>query len=447
MPPRTRKSVAAKLRASSKKYYNKNGDDGNPQAWHVQLKRLFKRIKQTGRMPRKSTLDKYHIEVKDGQIVFPDELAVRNEKVTFVDPPQATELNYTMTAPVQAPTILQEGTITPESSYEYLRRHYTVKGQAFDTFSKSWQYVLGRKLFSLLKGALGIEHPETCDFVKALNQYKTILDYINGMTNKGKPVVESTKESYLKSFGVHVTQNPALRAQITPEALAAFGDSSREAAGARALKGTKKLKEEPVYRWDQVIDKISSKFPRDSLQNMFFRVYNEAPTRNDLHELKVVTVAPRVIERKANYCVIPEHGDIVRIHIAASKTIDGSVAYPEISYFLTPETSAIVKANFAARREADRHVLIPVNGSMWIWAHEALVKAGIPLYPYGKKSTNPGQDTMNGSRHAIATFRNSPENSDLPKGVELAKLMQHSIGTMQQNYLHERMIDVPGQTA
>jgi hypothetical protein len=188
------------------------------------------------------------------------------------------------------------------------------------------------------------------------------------------------------------------------------------------------------------MNSVEERFGKDSLENLFGRLFDEVPVRNDLHGIPFVKAAGA---KNSNYVWMKPRGAI-EVHIGKFKT---SAGIPAQDYRLSKGLCNIIKANMAERTPDEAWSLVPFRQrtSSWAWYQKAVEQAGYPNYPYGE--THAKQDTMNGTRHTIATYRNSLLNTTLadpkPFASDLADLMLHTLGTSEAVYRNLNIFDEP----
>jgi len=185
-----------------------------------------------------------------------------------------------------------------------------------------------------------------------------------------------------------------------------------------------------VYRWDYILDAIEKTFGKNSLENFFFRMFNEIPIRSEFEGMPIIHKGDDTVD-KPNF-VLDSGGHNIELHLRQWKT-KGDQYPDEIVYKFSPELCDIFR-----RTEHPRSVLIPVK-HLNKWILESLEKAGFPNFPYGSKDS-PLKDVPSGLRRTIATFRNSTYNTDSPRGAELAGLMLHSHDKSVTTYRHTSFI-------
>ena len=67
--------------AQHKYYHKKEEDKEHPQRWYVQRKRVYDRMRKTGKLPQQRTITKYGIQVENGKVIVPEDL--RKPKVVI----------------------------------------------------------------------------------------------------------------------------------------------------------------------------------------------------------------------------------------------------------------------------------------------------------------------------------------------------------------------------
>jgi hypothetical protein len=89
-------------RDSQKKYYHKKEEDKeHPQSWYVQRKRVYERIKKTGKLPQERTIAKYGIQIEGNRVAIPKDLDKPKVMVDYVPPKDpVVRANMIGTAPI-----------------------------------------------------------------------------------------------------------------------------------------------------------------------------------------------------------------------------------------------------------------------------------------------------------------------------------------------------------
>ena len=443
--------------AQQKYYHKKEEDKEHPQSWYVQRRRVYERIKKTGKLPQQRTIEKYGVVIENNRVVVPEDLNKPKVIVDWVPQPAVRVVHARMEEPHAVIKPVTQGTITSEVSNEYLDKHYTLGTTADSEVRKakdSW-VAKYRGLGKWLKSVGVLKDVQTGNLAEALDEYEKVLDIIKNMKvtkgdRKGAPVGPGTRNERLKIILLHLDENPNLKAKVSTDAYKAYREAQQDASMASGERTANAREEKSVYKWPDVMDKIEAKFGKYSRENMYARVYNEVPIRNELKNIPWLKDVKN--PKKSNYVDIKSLTDI-RIHINDFKTEAGVKAQV---YKLSPEVCDIITTNMAERDETDKdemRSLFPFpydnESSLWVWFGKAIAEAGFPKYPYGL-TKEPGKDeTMNGTRHAVATWRNSAFNKfDLdnpePFGAELAAKMLHTLKTSESVYRNTGFLDTPG---
>ena len=445
-------------KSAQKKYYHKTEEDKeHPQSWYVQRKRVYDRIKKTGKLPQARTITKYGIQVEGNRVVVPGDLAKPNVVVDWVPAPTKTVVIHAREPdPVIVKPVIQ-GTITSDVSNEYLDKNYTL-GTTTDSETRkardSW-VAKYRGLGKFLKKVGVLKDIHTGDLAAALNQYEKVINYIDDMKisigdNKGVPVGPGTRNERLKVILVHLDNNPYLKEKVSNAAYKAYREAQQSVSMAAGERTANARDEKSVYKWTEVMDAIEHKFGKYSRENMYARVYNEVPVRNELKNIPFLK-SMADYNKKENYCYIKSPTDIT-IFINHFKTEAGVKAQ---AYKLSPEVCDIITKNMAARDQADKdemRSLFPFpydhEESLWVWFGKAIAEAGYPKYPYGKTKESGKDETQNGTRHAIASWRNANDNklsaNPEPYGSELAAKMLHTLATSERVYRNTGFLETPG---
>jgi len=141
-------------------------------------------------------------------------------------------------------------------------------------------------------------------------------------------------------------------------------------------------------------------------------VYNEVPIRNELKNIPFLKDVTN--PKKSNYVQIRSPTDIT-VHINEFKTEAGVKAQV---YQLSPDVCDIITKNMADRDPTDKdemRSLFPFpyddDTSLWVWFGKAIAESGLPKYPYGLTKGSSKDETMNGTRHAVAKGETAPSTS------------------------------------
>ena len=448
-----------RVKNAQKKYYHKKEESKeHPQSWYIQRRRVFDRIKASGKLPQPRTIAKYGIVIENNRVIVPDDLYKPRVVVTWVQEREGAIINARME---QTPTIVKkaiQGTITSDVSNQYLDENYNLGTNADSEIRKakdSW-VAKYRGLGKWLKKIGVLKDTQTGDMASALNDYGKIIDYIKNMKvskgdNEGAPVLAGTKNEKIKIILLHLDENPGLKNQVSNEAYKAYRGFAQDVQGLTQERTSQARELKSVYKWPEVMDAIEAKWGKYSRENLFFRVYNECPVRNELKNIPFKEDAKNL--EKDNHVEVKSPTDIT-IHINDFKTAQGIKAQ---TYKLSPEVCDIFTRNMAERDQTDKNELrspfpfpFENESSLWVWAGKAIAEAGFTRYPYGLSKSSSLDETQNGARHAIATWRNSNFNkldrkNPEPFGAELAAKMLHTLSTSESTYRNFGFLDSPLQ--
>lgn len=433
-------------RDSQRKYYHKKEDDkDHPQSWYVQRKRVYKRIAETGKLPQARTILKYGVKVEGSRVIVPDDLDKPRVVVDYIPPDEPVVHANMIGQPAIVKPVLQ-GTITVKDSADYLDRWYKLPPRV-DTGERnesgdSWKRKY-RGIGTWLKKSGLIKDIDTANLAEALNNHEKVIDAIKSMKltsgeNKGALVKAGTMLEKLKIVLLHLDENAGLKSQVSKTADLAYRALSVELGKQVKVITSENRTKRSVYNWVKVMDAIEEHFGKNSMENLFVRLFNEVPVRNDLNGIPFVK---SVGEKGANWVWIKSPKSIL-VHIGKFKT---SAGIPAQDYKLSPALCDIIKKNLDERSKDENWSLVPFRKgqSSWAWFQKAVQEAGYPKYPYGE--THEKQDTMNGTRHTIATYRNSLLNTNsshpAPYGSELADKMLHTLGTSEAVYRNLNIFD------
>jgi hypothetical protein len=335
--------------------------------------------------------------------------------------------------PTVAPVM--EGTITLETASDYLDKWYRKRsdtGEVDREFGKSWAMKY-RGLHAFLKKIGVLKEKKVDNFADILNNYEKLVKAINEMTvsigkNKGDPVEPGTKLEKFKLITCHLDNNAGLRLQVSSDAYKAYKNGANETKVASNDRRDELNMRRSVFSWPAVQAAIVRRFGSDSLENLFFKYYDEVPTRADWYDLPIVKER---LEDNQNY-VFESKGKFIT-HLGHFKTV-GTTIKPR-DYVLSAALCKLIKENLEERKAKDRKFLF--MDRRWEWVQAVAEEAGMVNYPYGI-SEHKSNEAMNGTRHTMVTYRNSRANLDSrnpkPSGSALAALMLHTADKAKTTY-------------
>lgn len=459
--PLTKRNASA-----AAKYYHKveEGKD-HPHSWYVQRARVYKRIRDTGKLPQQRTVDKYEIEIRDNKVIVPKDLQKAKTVVDWVPAPEPVVHARMEEPPVQVAPIPQ-GTITVPVSAKYLDDNYTLGNDANGErrkVGKKWRSDLhGIGNFLVKSGVM--KNKTTGDFAGALNQYQKLIHAIENMKNSktGNDVEVGTKLERLKIILTHLDNNPHLKKLVSPEAYKAYREAASVFKDRSNEKSANARENNSVYWWPSVMESLKRHFGEGSREYLYARVFNEVPIRNELknipfsvdQENSTKVHYPNEPTKSDNYVWRnPKNKNDIVIYINDFKTDAGVQPF---QYKLSKDLCKLINKNMSERTSAfDKSSLFPfpfeTHGenfrSLWVWFGQAIRDAGFPKYPYGKVKLAEKDETQNGTRHTVAAYRDTQENKQSsnpePSGTELAKRMLHTYKTHVSTYQNSSFFDKP----
>jgi len=287
--------------------------------------------------------------------------------------------------------------------------------------------------------------PPKPDSVKKYKQLGAIIELTGGDKNNIVPtllkpneilkVLEDkydNKETLKQKYQVvltHVCNNPELK--LDPELIHEYQIQFEDLKRKSNSEINEKKDDDKVYRWDKILKGVEKTFGKNSLENFFFRFYDEVPIRAEFsHPIKIVHQADDAPENEN--VLVDRGGHMIEFRLCKWKT--KSSKYPnEIIYKLSPDL-----CNIFRRTEQPRHFLFPVKN--WAkWVNETLEKSGFPKFPHGVNEPTMS-NISSGLRRTIASYRNSKFNKTKPMGDELARLMLHDLATSKFVYQHTNFL-------
>lgn len=368
-------------------YYDRTAKGAeHPNSWYIQRKRCYERIIETKKPPTPKTIEKYGIQF-DGQnrVIIPPDLRKPVLKL--------------------APKVM-----SADDSVKWLLENYN-KDARPDIIKKY------KQIGSIVELAGGDRN----SIAPTLEKPDELLEALK----KAYANVETLKQKW-QTASTHATFVPM---GLTPETIAKYSQIFSTLKNKSKEAMTDRRKDEKVYRWDKILEAVEKTFGKDSLENFFFKMYDEIPIRTEFsHDIPVVQKMEEA-PKEGNF-VLDKGNGVIEFHLREWKT-KGSKYPDEIMYRFSPELAKLFKP---------RALLLPIK--KWgEWIKESLERSGFPKFPYGTDDT-PIKDIASGLRKTIATFRNSPFNTTgKPKGAELAKLMTHDLATSEGIYQHTSFLD------
>ena len=170
LPPKKTRNQTA----SAKYYHKKEEDKEHPQSWYVQRKRVYDRMRKTGKLPQQRTIDKYGIVIENGKVLVPPDLKKPKTIIDWVPyharEPLVIHARMEEPSPVQVAQVPQ-GTITTAVSNEYLDKHYTLGTNTDSTVRKSKDSWMSKYqgIGKFLKKVGVLNDVQTGDLAAALN--------------------------------------------------------------------------------------------------------------------------------------------------------------------------------------------------------------------------------------------------------------------------------------
>ena len=334
-----------KNRANQKAYYYRQ-DEGqdHPNAWFVHRRKVYERILETGNMPQRRTIEKYGIEIQGNKVIVPEGLRKpQKEKLTPIR------------KMVSADEVVEWLKENKETSENTKKKYSTIKQ-------------------ILEKGGLPVN-----DIMEVVKDVPALVEIIK--KNYDTPGTRGDKAKFLL---LALQDFPEFKNKIEVEPLKEFVIQQKNEYN-KAIETKRKGTDVPD--WEQVLVKVKEKYGEVSPENLFFKLFDEVPVRNNFVQH---------IKFEGNKAILED-----------DKTQN---KYGKQEYTLSPELVALKEAVGEKRPDFDTKFVRKIwedlglkiqNGTIW-----------------------------NDLRHAIITWRNSPKNTtDKPKGADLAVLMRHAPGT------------------
>ena len=416
----------------SRAYYSDN-------KFEIQTRRLYNDL-ATGKRKNitQATIAKYHVKFDDdGKVIIPKEF-LPSAKI-IVEPTQPIDL--TVKAPDEVhlvPKVMYKGPVTTKQVQDYIKspqfnEDRKTNGEKQLSTSSITQYATGAAI--LIK--LGLVKSKTEDIMPIISDAPRVIAAL-----QARDITQSTLNKDLHSCYNLCKNIPMVRDQVPKSITQEYG----KLLGAGKVLNTNQkydeLQAKPVYKWPDIVKNIDSTFGKDSIQSLYFHVYEEVPIRG---ELKRIPINPT--SHEGNYLIIDKKKAV--IHLKKYKT---QASYGNKEYTLTPSLTKMVKASL---KKEPRDMLFPIEGPLSHWLEETLDKAGYPNFPFGPQTTQPDRAKLHiGLRHTFAAYANSDLNKGaFPSGHKLASLMLHELQQSLTAYTNkqffseeDRMRDAPHHT-
>ena len=376
----------------SEYYHKQHKDQEHPNGWYIQRCRVYERIIKNKRRPTPAAILKYGIEFdSQDRVIIPRDLK---------KPKSIQKVNMEMSA---------------EKSVQWLVENYKVKGMPPKPDSI--------KKYKQLGAIIELAGGDSKNIIPTLENPEHILKVLQSKYEN----VETLKQKWQVVL-THVCNVPM---ELNPDLIHKYQIQFENLKRNSTVEISEKKEEEKVYRWDKILENVENTFGKNSLENFFFRLYDEIPIRSEFsHPIKIVHQSNDAPEDEN--VLVDTGGHVIQLWLCKWKT--KSSKYPDkVIYQFTPELCDIFR-----RTEQPRHFLLPVKN--WAkWVHDTLEKAGFPKFPYG--IDDPSLFNLSpGLRRTIASYRNSIFNTSKPKGDELARLMLHDLATSKLVYQHTNFL-------
>lgn len=401
-------------RGSSSKYYQANKED-------VQKRKLYQGLINGKRKNiTQKTVTKYGLKFNDsGELIVPDEYKpkVRIE----VEPQEPTRMVVKgRDQVVEEPKDIPRGPVTTHDVQTYIKTHYNDdldnEGKKRLSASTIVQYATGAGVF--LK--LGFVKTYAEDIMPFVRDTQRTLSAINA-----RQVTQATKNKDLHSVYFMAKHVPMIRDQVGKDTAQAYGKELGAGKKENTHAKYDELQAKKVYIWTDVIENVKKHFGKDSIEYLYFRMFEEVPIRTELANIKLVIDGDE-IPKEGNYVFVRAGKNAtVEVHLRAYKTHHsyGDKVYDKIS-------KPLRQLIFASLKKEPRNVLFPIKaGRISNWLKDLLKEAGYPNFPYGPETTPADRDKITGGiRHTFASYANSSMNKGaFPKGHKLASLMLHEL--------------------
>lgn len=402
----------ASNRQASDKYYNAN-------AFEVQLRKLYAGL-QSGKRKNisRKTIEKYGIKFNaKGEVIIPEKY--KPKPIITVEPqeePKQVVVKGREEVVIQ-PRIMKTGAVTTHDVQSYIKNQLNTDlekdGKKVLSKSTITQYSTGASIF--LK--LGLVKEYTDDIMPFVRDSTNTLKAINA-----RDVSQATKNKDIHSVYNMIKNVPMIRDQVDKDTLQAYGKDLGKGKKENTNMKYDELQSKRVYIWTDIVENVKNRFGENSIEYLYFKIFEEAPVRTELANIPLVTANDKP-PQEGNYVVVKTNKKPVKIYLRKYKT---HRTYGDKVYTLSDALSKMV---FDSLEANPRNTLFPLTKGISNWLKDTLDQAGYPKFPYGAETTQADRDKIpSGLRHTFASYANSSMNKGkFPKGHQLASLMLHEL--------------------
>ena len=416
----------ASNREHSSKYYDK-------EKFEIQKKRLYNDLANKRRENiTQKTIEKYGVEYDAaGKLIVPD----RYKPSVHITVEPTAPIDLTVKAPDEVhlvPKVMFKGPVTIKQVQDYYssgqaNEDRQEKGEKQLQANSLKQY--GGKARVLVKiGVVSTKNIGTENIIPIINDTDRVIDAIRAFHTKRGNALSTVNGDFHALYEL-CKSVPMIKDQVTKEVEQKYGKLLGEGKKANANKTYDELQDKPVYDWTQIVDSVDKKFGKDSIQSLYFHVYQEVPIRGELRNLPIVSKP-----NETNCIVVPTQGPAI-VYLKKYKT---HAQYKDKEYHLTAGLSDAIRASL---KKTKRNILFAINGPLSAWLRDILVKAGFPHFPYGPEHNTHTdiQKAYLGVRHSFLAYANSTHNNgSFEKGHKLASLMLHELQQSLTSYKNDK---------
>lgn len=276
--------------------------------------------------------------------------------------------------------------------------------------------------------------PTECDddITHCLKDMKGLLAFLETMKDlSGKDLVVDTKMSYMEVVSITMEEYPLI--DHTGDLKDAYEMLQQAKMEIKAKVGARKLvkrdAETITFTFTEMARMVKDTFGVDSWQHLYMSMYFEAPSRDDMYDLRIVDSDrgkdAKKVNNGYNYVVVPKSGNATLVFVKYKTAgFFGVVKFP-----LTASTTSLIRKYVSANAVtiATQQGTLFGKAKMSSRVREMLIKAGIKTKDQTKKGTKVNVGSINLLRKAYVTdyFEKNPNMTEEER-VELASAMRHS---------------------
>jgi len=414
--------------------------------------RLISRISK-GATPRQSTLKKYNLTIDDVNKIR-NENGLKKMKI----PSHQDIINKTTDIDYQddnwkevASAANDKEQITTQNNYKFLdekhifslknAKHFLThhpgvvkrSGQINDTERAKTTVTknvdaLDRLFTKVLKNV------DLNNIIKNLS-IANIMNSLDNYKYRSKPIGTTAKITYLIALSIYLKEYPAVDVENPPWnrfyiELDEVIQSKLKLAKSETIDKSTKQKVTP---FSDIVEAFKTTFGEDSEEYLYIKIYSEAPTRDDMHNLKVFyeeltnDVKQKIESKnKGNNCIFI-HKSIVHFALIKFKTDQGyKPSYIKFSSNLSKMIINYLRKLTSEKRKQLQNTLFGTK-KMTTVVGKWLKQSGIKLDKTDKNfNDNVNVGNINLLRHSFVTEQLSKPGITIEERSKLADAMKHS---------------------